>query len=119
MTTQVKSPIWAGPFVSGEKPLSIPLRFDESDVDFTGYAIEATLLDYNLAEMVFDGSVAWTDESVGLALLTFGADDVTVPVGQLIVTRRCMVWAGNGTNRVATLEIKYNCHPAIGTPPVI
>lgn len=119
MTATVKAPIWAGPFVSGEIPLSMGLRFDSVDIDLSAYDLEATLEDYDGSEMVFAGAVVWDDATIGLVTLSLGEDDVAVPVGQLLVTRKLMVWAGNGANRVATLVIKYNCHKAVGTPPII
>lgn len=110
---------WTGPFTSGEKPISFTVKFDPSDIDFSGYTLGATLLDDDGTEMVFAGSVVWSDDSIGLVTVTLGAADVAVPVSKLVITRRLQIWAGDGTTLVATVEIKYNCHPAIGTPPAI
>lgn len=110
---------WAGPFTSGEIPLPFLVKFDATDLNYTGYAIDATLLDDDGTEMTFGGSVTWNDETTGMAQVQLAAADVAVPAGKLIITRRMMVWAGNGVNRTATLEIKYNCRPSVGTPPSI
>ena len=115
----VKPVRWTGPFTNGEIPLPFTVKFDPSDLDFTSYDIEATLEDDDGTEMTLDGSVSWDDISTGVALVQLGAADVAVPPGVLVLTRRLQVWAGDATNRVATVEIKFNCHPSIGTPPSI
>jgi len=122
MSTQAtKKPIrWAGPFTDGEIPIPFTVKFDRTDIDFSGgFSLAATLEDDDGSEMTFDGTVTWSDASTGLVTVELGALDVAVAAGKLVITRRLMVWTGDGTNRVATVEIKYNCHPAIGTPPSI
>lgn len=110
---------WTGPFTSGEIPLPFTVKFDPTSLDYTGYTLAATLVDDDGTEMAFAGSVGWNDITTGVAEVQLGAADVVVPAGKLIITRRLMVWAGNTVNRTATLEIKFNCRPAVGTPPAI
>ncbi len=121
----VKAPVkpirWAGPYTSGEIPLPFTIKFDEIDIDFSiGFTVAATLVDDDGTEMVFAGSVTFQDAATGLVRVDLGADDVAVPAGRLIITRRLQIWTGDaGTNKVATVVVKYNCSPAVGTPPAI
>lgn len=120
----VKAPVkpirWAGPYTSGEIPLPFTVKFDEIDIDFSGFTTEATLVDDDGTEMAYAGTVTFEDIATGLVRVDLGAADVAVPVGRLIITRRLQIWAGDaGTNKVATVVVKYNCHPSVGTPPTI
>lgn len=110
---------WAGPYTSGEIPFPFTVKFDPEDIDFTGFDLAVTIEDNDGSEMTFDGSVAWDEITTGTVLVQLGAADVVVPPGALLVTRRLQIWAGDGVNRPATLHIKFNCHPAIGTPPSV
>lgn len=120
-TATIKPIRWAGPYTSGEIPLPFNFKFDETDIDFSAsFTVAATLTDDDGTEMVFDGTVTFQDDTIGLVRVDFGAADVAVPAGKLVITRRLQVWTGDaGTNLVASVVIKYNCHPAIGTPPSI
>ncbi len=117
----VKTVVWAGPYTSGEIPLPFTFKFDAQDIDFSGsvFTLDATLLDDDGTEMNFSGTVTWNDNTTGLVDVQLAENDVVVPAGKLVITRRLQVWTGDGVNRVASVEIKYNCHPAIGTPPAI
>jgi len=112
---------WAGPYTNGEVPLPFTFKFDPVDIDFsqTVFTLAATLVDDDGTEMAFAGGVSWDDATIGQVRVDLQAADVAVPAGKLMITRRLMVWAGDGTNRVASVEIKYNCRPSIGTPPAI
>lgn len=117
----VKTVVWAGPYTSGEIPLPFTFKFDDSDIDFSlsAFVLGATLLNDDGSEMSFSGSVTWSDNTIGLVEVQLAENDVVVPAGKLVITRRLQVWTGDGTNRIASVEIKYNCHPSIGTPPAI
>lgn len=120
-TATIKPTRWAGPYTDGEIPLPFNMKFDETDIDFSvgGFVVEATLLDDDGTEMTFDGTVTFEDSSTGLVRVDLGAADVAVPANILLLTRRLQIWTGDGTNRIASVTIKFNCHPAIGTPPSI
>ena len=121
----VKAPVkpvrWAGPYTDGEIPLPFTVKFDEIDIDFSAsFTVEATLVDDDGTEMAYAGTVTFEDDTIGLVRVDLGAADVAVPVGRLVITRRLQIWTGDGgTNKVATVVVKYNCHPAVGTPPSI
>ncbi len=121
-STATMKPIrWAGPYTDGETPLPFNMKFDETDIDFSvgGFVVEATLTDDDGTEMSFAGTVTFADDTIGLVRVDLGAADVAVPVDTLLLTRRLQIWTGDGTNRIASVTIKFNCHPAIGTPPSI
>lgn len=121
-TATVKPIRWTGPYTDGEIPLPFLIKFDKTDIDFStgGFTVGATLVDDDGTEMVFDGTVTFEDAATGLIRVDLGADDIAVSAGKLVITRRLQIWTGDGgTNKVATVEVKYNCHPAIGTPPAI
>ncbi len=121
----VKAPVkpirWAGPYTDGEIPLPFTVKFDEIDIDFsTGFTVAATLVDDDGTEMAFAGTVTFQDAATGLVRVDLGAADVAIPATRLIITRRLQIWTGDGgANKVATVTVKYNCHPAVGTPPAI
>ena len=121
----VKAPVkpirWAGPYTDGEIPLPFTIKFDETDIDFsTGFTVDATLVDDDGTEMSFAGTVTFQDDTTGLVRVDLGAADIAVPAARLVITRRLQIWTGDGgTNKVATVVVKYNCHPAVGTPPAI
>lgn len=120
-TATIKPTRWAGPYTDGEIPLPFNMKFDETDIDFSvgGFVVEATLLDDDGTEMSFAGTVTFEDSATGLVRVDLGAADVAVPANILLLTRRLQIWTGDGTNRIASVTIKFNCHPAIGTPPSI
>ena len=121
MVGTIKPVRWTGPFTDGEIPLPFTVKFDPVDLNLSTLTnLTATLLDDDGTEMTFAGSVTWVTPGTGLAAVQLGAADLAVPVGKLVITRRLQVWAGDGsTTKIATVEIKYNCHPAIGTPPAV
>ncbi len=120
--TQTQPVRYAGPYVEGEIPLDFTVKFDETDIDFAGYAQpEATLADQNNATLTFAGSVQWDDISVGRVLVSLAAGDVArVDSAIEHETRRLMLWAGDGgTKKVATVLIKYGIDAPVGVPPSI
>ncbi len=120
-TATIKPTRWAGPYTDGETPLPFNMKFDEVDIDFsTGFTVEATLIDDDGSEMSFAGTVTFEDAATGLVRVDLGAADVAVPIDKLLITRRLQIWTGDGgTNKIASVEIKFMCHPSIGTPPSV
>lgn len=120
--TQTQPVRYAGPYVEGEIPLDFTVKFDETDLDFNGYAQpEATLADQNNATLTFAGSVSWDDISTGVVLVSLAAGDLTRVDSTLEhETRRLMIWAGDGgTKKVATVLIKYGIDAPVGVPPSV
>lgn len=110
---------WAGPYTSGEVPLPFTVKFDPTDINFTGFNVNATLVGEDLTETTFSGSVSWQDAATGTVRVDLGADDVDCPTGKLLVTRRLRIWTGDVTNIVATLEVKFNSHPSLAAVPAL
>lgn len=109
----------SGPFTSGETPLPFTVKFDPTDIDFTGFALDATMEDHDGVEMAFAGSVTWSDEATGLVQVEFDSADLLLTGSREHEDRVLMVWTGDGTNLVATLRIKVPIDAAVGTPPAI
>lgn len=119
-TTEVR---WAGPFTDGEIPLPFTVKFDPSDIDFTGFTLNATLEEQDGTELTFSGTVDWDagdGETVGRVRVDLAAADVAKATSSEIETKRMQIWAGDGgTNLVATLKIKFIVNAAVGTVPAI
>lgn len=109
----------SGPFKSGEIPLPFTVKFDPTDIDFTGFSLAATMTDHAGVEMTFSGLVEWADEATGLVRVEFAAADLLLDAGVEHEDRRLAVWTGDGTNLVASLDIKVPVDMSIGTPPSI
>lgn len=109
----------SGPFISGETPLPFTVKFDPSDINFTGFSLAATMHSHMETEMPFGGSVTWADEATGLVQVEFHENDLLLAAGVEHEDRKLMVWTGDGVNRVATVVIKVPIDAAIGTPPSI
>ena len=109
----------SGPFTSGEVPLPFTVKFDPTDIDFTGFSLEATMLSHMGVEMPFGGTVTWVDDTTGVVLVEFAANDLLLAAAVEHEDRRLQVWTGDGTNLVATVMIKVPIDASIGTPPTI
>lgn len=109
----------AGPFISGEIPLPFTVKFDPTDIDFSGFSLEATMENHDGSERTFAGTVTWADDSTGLAQVEFDEADLLLTAGVEHEDRVLMLWAGDGTTRPATLRIKVPIDWSVGTPPAI
>ena len=109
----------SGPFKSGETPLPFTVKFDPTDIDFSGFDLAATMTDHAGIEMTFTGQVTWADELTGLVKVEFAAADLLLGTDVEHEDRRLAVWTGDGINLVASLDIKVPVDAAIGTPPSI
>ena len=109
----------SGPFVYGETPLPFTVKFDPTDIIFTGFALDATMEAHDGTEMAFAGSVTWADDTIGLVQVEFDSADLLLGAGVEHEDRVLMVWTGDGTNLVATVRIKVPIDAAVGTPPAL
>lgn len=115
-TAQVR---WAGPFMEGEIPLPFTVKYDKTNIDFSGspFTLSGTLEDGDGNALAFTGTVDWADDTTGLVQVDLSAADVTrTGTGEREV-KRLVIWANDGTNIVATLPIKYVISAPVGTPP--
>jgi len=116
-TTTVR---WAGPFTDGETPLPFTVKFDPSDIDFSGFTLNATLEQDTGDELAFTGSVAWEaggGETTGTVRVDLSAADVAKVTSYDRETKRMQIWAGDGANLVATVVIKFVVQSSVGTAP--
>jgi hypothetical protein len=109
----------SGPFTSGEVPLPFTVRFDPSDINFTGFSLEATMKSHLGVEMPFGGTVVWGDETVGEVIVNFAANDLLLAAAVEHEDRELQIWTGDGSNLVATVKIRVPIDDAVGTPPTI
>lgn len=104
-----------GPYVVGEKPASLAYSFLDSSgapINIQGWTVK-----FQCQERfgsVFYGSGSVSDGPNGTALYVFtGAEFPTA--GQY----RAEFWVGNGTNRFASVDIKFTVAAPVGAPPSI
>ncbi|RKZ95671.1 MAG: hypothetical protein DRQ40_03045 [Gammaproteobacteria bacterium] len=110
----------SGPFTSGEIPLPFTVRFDPSDINFSGFALAATMTNGDGTERTFVGTVDWEDELTGTVRVEFASDDLLLDADVEHEDRELQVWTGDGgTNLVATVLIKVPIDESVGTPPSI
>jgi hypothetical protein len=109
----------SGPFKSGETPLPFTVKFDPTDIDFSGFSLDATMTDHAGVEMTFAGLVTWSDDTIGLVQVEFASADLLLGVGVEHEDRMLAVWTGDGTNLVASLDIHVPIDASVGTPPSI
>jgi hypothetical protein len=116
---------WAGPFTDGEIPLPFTVKFDPTDIPFTGFTVSATLEEEDGTELVFAGTVDWNTPDadgidIGKVRVDLAAADVAKATTAQVETKRMQIWAGDGgTNLVATIVVKFSVHKSVGTPPAI
>lgn len=109
----------SGPFKSGEAPLPFTVKFDPTDIDFTGFTLAATMADHAGAEMTFTGTVTWADETKGIVQVDFAVMDLLLDAGVEHEDRLLAIWATDNTNLIASLDIKVPIDMPVGTPPTI
>jgi hypothetical protein len=107
----------SGPFKSGEAPLPFTVKFDPIDIDFTGFTLAATMAGHSGAEMTFTGTVTWSDITKGIVQVDFAVLDLQLAAGVEHEDRLLAIWATDGTNLIASLDIKVPIDMAVGTPP--
>ena len=105
--------ITTGPFTAGEKPLAIPVSFLETPDDLTGWDLAVTAEIDGVENLAYGATITWSDATLALATLRLpeltGAGSV----------HSVQVWAGNGTQRIASLPIQFKVVAAVGTAPSI
>ena len=106
-----------GPYTAGEKPTLVTVDFyDTSPPDLTGWSLSLTCT-RDGTELTSWGSIAWSNASIARA-------NVTMPTLALATgyTRQQFIiqcWAGNGTQRIASVPICFYVHTQVGTLPAI
>ena len=108
-----RTDITIGPFTAGEKPLAIPVSFLATPNDLTGWALAVTAEIDGVAAPSYGAGVTWSNAEQALALLRL--PELSAPGSGHAV----QVWAGNGTQRIASLPIRFTVVAAVGTAPSI
>lgn len=111
----MSSSISIGPYVVGEKPAALEYAFLDSSgtaIDITGWTVK-----FQCQEQfgsVFTGSGTVSNGTAGKALYAFTGAEFPTPG-----TYRGQFWVGNGTNRFASVDIRFTVASAVGTAPSI
>lgn len=109
------SKITLGPYVVGEKPSPLVYAF----LDSTGAAINITgwTVKFQCQERfgsVFYGTGTVANGPAGQAQYVFTGTEFPTAG-----TYRGQFWAGNGTNRFASVDITFTVASSVGAPPSI
>lgn len=108
---------WTGPFHEGEKPLPVLVDFYAANPnDLSGYSLAVTCTRDGV-ELGSWGSAVWDDASTARAELSI--PEIVLASGATEQLFKVQVWAGDGSNRVATAEIWFYGYPAVGTVPSV
>ena len=100
-------------FVAGEKPV-IDVQFYETEQDLTGFSLDWRV-ERDGTEVTPAGSIAWKDQSLGQARVTFGEGDIDVTDGSEWSRYKMELWTGDGTTRIATLLIVFDVYQHVGS----
>lgn len=104
-----------GPYVMGEKPAPLTYQFLDSDgnaINLVGYTAKFSYQEHDGAPTVANATVS--DGPNGKVQYTFtGAEFATA--GRY----RAEFWAGNSTNRFASVDIVFNVAVSVGAAPNI
>jgi hypothetical protein len=106
-----------GPYTSGETGRPVTLDFDDDPVDLSGLTVKMTMEKANGTEITFAGTVAWVDDTIGRCQIEFAASDLTLDPGVDWEVRVGQVWAGDGTEIVATLRLVIPIDSPVGSVP--
>jgi hypothetical protein len=104
-----------GPYVMGEKPAPLTYQFLDSDgapINLTGYTAKFSYQEHDGAATVANAAVSSPTD--GKVTYTFTGTEFAT-AGRY----RAEFWAGNGTNRFASVDITFNVAVSVGPVPSI
>ena len=104
-----------GPYVMGEKPAPLTYQFLDSDgaaINLTGYTAKFSYQEHDGVATVANATVS--DPTAGKVQYTFAGTEFAT-AGRY----RAEFWAGNGTNRFASVDILFNVAVSVGAAPSI
>jgi hypothetical protein len=104
-----------GPYVMGEKPAPLTYQFLDSDgaaINLTGYTAKFSYQEHDGTATVANATL--TDGPNGKVTYTFTGSEFAT-AGRY----RAEFWAGNGTNRFASVDITFNVAVSVGPVPSI
>lgn len=97
---------------AGEK-IKVDVQFHKTEVDLTGFAVDVRVTRDDV-ELDLAGGVAWLDITKGQCRVTFGEGDIDVAPEEERSRYRMEVWAGDGTERIASLLIVFDVYQHVG-----
>lgn len=108
--------ITLGPYVVGEKPAPLEYTFLDSSgtpLDLTGYTA-AFRCQERFTPGAFDGTAAIPTGTDGIVVYTWTGSEFPTS-GRYFAE----LWAGNGTNRFASLRIRFEVAAPVGDVPSV
>lgn len=111
----MSSKITLGPYVVGEKPAPLEYAFLDANgapINITGWT--AKFQCQERFGSVFYGNGVISDGPNGKAEYVFTGSEFPTAG-----TYRAQFWVGNGVNRFASVDIKFNVVSSVGVPPTI
>lgn len=109
------SDVRIGPYVMGEKPAPLTYQFLDSTgaaINLTGYTAKFSYQEHDGSATVAAATVS--DPANGKVQYTFTGSEFAT-AGRY----RAQFWAGNGTNRFASVDILFDVAVSVGAAPSI
>jgi hypothetical protein len=110
--------ILIGPFTEGEIPVAIPVSFLTEPQSLDGWGLRVTC-ERDGVELAGWGEAEWSDAPTALALLYMPELELDPERDGAPSVFEVQVWAGNASQRIASLVIRFHLNRAIGTIPVV
>jgi hypothetical protein len=106
-----------GPYTAGEIPPTITVDFYASaPPSLAGWTLALTC-ERDGTPLTSWGSIAWSDATIARATITLPA--LALATGKTRQQFVMQAWAGNLTQRIASLPICFYVHSQVGTTPAI
>ena len=106
-----------GPYQAGEIPPTLTLDFyDTSPPNLTGWALSLTC-ERDGTALTSWGSIAWADATIARATITMPV--LALETGKTRQQFVLQAWAGNLTQRIASVRVCFFVERQIGTTPSI
>jgi len=106
-----------GPYTAGEIPPTVTLDFyDTSPPSLAGWTLALTC-ERDGAALTSWGTIAWADATIARATITMPV--LTLATGKLRQQFVIQAWAGNLTQRIASLPVAFYVHASVGTAPAV
>lgn len=104
-----------GPYTMGEKPSPLSYKFQDASgtaINLTGFSAKFNYQEHDGAATSADAILA--DGPTGTVTYVFTGNEFATP-GHY----KAQFWAGNGTNRYASVTIEFDVAAAVGPVPSI
>jgi hypothetical protein len=106
-----------GPYTAGEIPAALEVDFYDSDPpNLTGWTVGLTC-ERDGTALTSWGTVAWSNAAIARAIISMPV--LALAAGKTRQQFVIQAWAGNLTQRIASVPIAFYCHLQVGTTPAI